>query len=198
MAKLKNSFTTRVGNKLPSVESGTQAAGSNPKVSLGKDTSQRALSPQAVGSRVQALNFGPLHTKITGGSSSSPWQNLITSALSGGATSSIGGGVLSSGAFGLVGKLLSLFGGSESTPAAPTPFVIPASQQATLNIGPAAGASSVSLGVSGNPSGAQNGPVYQPAASGVHDQTVQSSQVVQVVRQALLTSSSLNDVISEI
>lgn len=197
MAKLKNSFTSRVSGKVPTLGGANQNVGGSQPL-IAKDPTGKALTPQASGSRVQALNFGSLHTKVTGGSNSSPWQDLLTSALSGGATSSIGGGILSSGAFGLVGKLLSLFGGSKSTPAAPTPFVMPASQQTTLNVGPSSASSSVSLGVSAHLSVSQSGPVYQQSASVTQDQATQSAQVVQVVRQALLTSSSLNDVISEI
>jgi hypothetical protein len=93
---------------------------------------------------------------------------------------------------------LNLFGGSKSTPAVPTPFVMPASQQVSLNIGTVSSASSVALGVHSTlSSGGQGGPVYQQSGSGPQ-QAAHSVQVVQIVKQALLTSSSLNDVISEI
>jgi len=113
-------------------------------------------------------------------------------------SSVIGDGILSTGALGFIGKLLGLFGGGKAAPAVPTPFVMPASQQQTLNVGSQGAASSVSLGVQSSLNvGAQGGPVYQ-TGSAVTDPAIQSAQVVQIVKQALLTSSSLNDVISEI
>ncbi len=198
MAKLKNSFTGKSGTKLPVPGAGNSSSGNEPKGGTLQDTAARIVNPSGARSVVQALKFGPLHTKITGSGGGSNWESLLGSAASGGISSSIGGGILSSGAFGFIGKLLSLFGGSKSMPAAPTPFVMPVSQQVSLNIGTASSASSVSLGVHSSLSvGGQGGPFYQQTGSGP-EQAAQSVQVVQIVKQALLTSSSLNDVISEI
>ena len=204
MAKLKNSFSSEVSAKLPPLGGSSSSSVSVPKTSTKVGTSAKTVAPSTAGSVVQALNFGSLHTKITGSGGGSNWGSLLSSAASGGISSVVGGGILSSGAFGFVGKLLSLFGGSKSTPAAPTPFVMPASQIVSLNIGSnsstgsASSASSVSLGVTATPNaGSQSGPVYQQSGSGP-EQSANGTQVVQIVKQALLTSSSLNDVISEI
>jgi len=198
MAKLKSSFGRQPSTKLPGLSTGSPLLGSLPKAAAPKNVSSRTLTVTNTGSVVQALTFGALHTKVTGSASSSQWNSLLGAATSGGASSLISGGILSTGALGFVGRLLSLFGGSKSTPAAPTPFVMPASQQRNLNVAPSSGASSVSLGVQSNSSaGTQGGPIYQSGSVGI-EQSTQSSQVVQIVKQALLTSSSLNDVISEI
>ncbi len=198
MARLKNSFKRAAHDKVPSLAIGKQSRDSSIKVTAGRDTARKALTPSSAGARVQALHFGSLHTKVTGGGNSSHWQDLLSAAISGGATSSIESGILSAGPFGLIGKLFNLFGGSKSAASAPTPFVMPGSQQKNLIVRQPSASSSVSLGVSAHLSSGQNGPVYQQSMSVTQDQSVHSSQVVQAVRQALLTSSSLNDVISEI
>ena len=198
MARLKSSFTGRSSAKLPSLASGSTSGGNLPKPSITKDSSGNAQTASKAGTVVQALNFGSLHTKVTGSGGGSTFGTLLNAASSGGASSLISGGILSVGGLGFIGKLLGLFGGSRSTTAAPTPFVMPASQVQTLNIGSSVNSSSVALGVQSSVNaGGQSGPAYQ-VNSTPNDHAAQSAQVVQIVRQALLTSSSLNDVISEI
>jgi hypothetical protein len=198
MAKLKSSFTSRSSTKLPSLANGSTSGSNLPKPSIAKDSSGNAQTVSNAGTVVQALNFGSLHTKATGSGSSSTFGTLLNAASSGGASSLISGGILSVGGLGFIGKLLGLFGGSKSTPAAPTPFVMPASQVQTLNIGSGSNSSSVALGVQSSVNaGGQSGPAYQ-VNSTPNDHAAQSAQVVQIVKQALLTSSSLNDVVSEI
>jgi hypothetical protein len=194
MAKLKSSFSRTSSPKLPALSSGTPVSSSVPKTAITKTASSHDLTTTNTGKVVQALHFGAFHSKVTGSATSSPWGSLLGSA-SGGASSLLSGGILSNGTFGFVGKLLSLFGGGKSTTAVPQPFVMPASQQQTINVAPG---SAVSLGVqSSSNAGGPNGPVYQ-TSSVQSDNGAQSTQIVQVVKQALLTSSSLNDVISEI
>jgi hypothetical protein len=197
MAKVKNSFIGRGNSKIAVPGSGSQSVGVTPRVTLTKSDSAKAVTPAGSGSLVQALNFGALHTKISGSANSSSWSGLLSTATSG--ASALSGGILSVGTFGFITKLLGLFGGSKSTPAAPTPFVMPASQVTTLNVAPPGASSSVSLGVRGGlNSGDQTVPAYQQSGTAATDNIAQSTQVVQIVKQALLTSSSLNDVISEI
>ena len=198
MAKLKSSFTSRSGAKLPGLASGSISGGNLPKPSIARDPSGQAQNVSKAGTVVQALNFGSLHTKVTGSGGGSTFGTLLNAASSGGASSLISGGILSVGGLGFIGKLLGLFGGSKSTPAASTPFVMPASQVQTLNIGSSSNSSSVALGVQSSVNGSsQSGPAYQVNSS-PNDHAAQSAQVVQIVKQALLTSSSLNDVVSEI
>jgi len=198
MAKLKSSFSQKSSGKLPSVSSGSQQSGSLPKATVPKNVSGQSLTVSKTGTVVQALSFGKFHSTAIAAGSGSQWGNLLGAASSGGASSLLSGGILSSGALGFVGKLLSLFGGSKSAPPAPTPFVMPASQQQSLNVGTTGAASSVTLGVQSSVNaGTSTGAVYQ-INSTPNDQAGQSAQVVNIVKQALLTSSSLNDVISEI
>jgi hypothetical protein len=198
MAKLKSTFSATGTPKLPSLPTGSTSSASLPKPSVPKNTSGQSLSVPKAGTVVQALKFGKFHANVAASASGSQWGNLLGAASSGGASSLLSGGILSGGTLGFVGKLLSLFGGSKPAPAAPVPFVMPASRQETLNVGSSSGSSSVSLGVqSGVNAGGTNGPVYQINAT-PNDQATQSAQVVSIVKQALLTSSSLNDVISEI
>jgi hypothetical protein len=198
MAKLKSSFGKRGGVKLPNLMADKRLPGTLLKTAVPKDVSGQNLKITNAGLVVQALGFGALHTKVTGSGNSSQWSGLLGAAATGGSSSLLSGGLLSNGALGFVGKLLSLFGGHKSTPAAPTPFVMPASQQQTLNVGSAVSGSSVSLGLQSSPnSGSHSGPLYQTGSMG-NGHSTQSAQVVQIVKQALLTSSSLNDVISEI
>ncbi len=196
MAKLKSSGKSSK-TKLPSLGAGSASGGSIPKTAAPKDVSGQIVKVNTAGRVVQALNFGSLHTKVSGSSSTSQWGGLLNMATSGGGI--LGGGLLSTGTLGFIGKLFNLFGGSKSTPAAPTPFVMPAPQTTSLNVGIGGGSSNVSLGVQASAgSGAQNGPIYQQTVLSTADHATQSAQVVQIVKQALLTSSSLNDVISEI
>jgi hypothetical protein len=199
MAKLKNSFTVKTTSKLPVIGTDRSSSGSVSNTAVPRDPAARILTQASSGSVVQALNFGTLHTKATGttSQSGSQWMSILNSAA-GGIVSALGGGLFASGGLGFVGKLLSLFGGSKTTPAAPTPFVSPLSQQNSLNITAPGAASSVSLGVHSLSPTVPGAGIYQQIGSTLLDHNAQSTQVVQIVKQALLTSSSLNDVINEI
>ena len=113
-------------------------------------------------------------------------------------TAILGGGLLSAGGFGLISSLISLFGGGKSTPSAPVQFQSPVARQNSLDIAPPGAASAVSLGVQQSSIISQATGIYQQVGTSMPEHLSQSSQVVQIVKQALLTSSSLNDVISEI
>jgi|GEM_PF-3038402 len=197
MAKLKGSFGGS-SKKPPSLGTGSKFPNVLPRESVPKDLASRTYSLTSGGLNSEALKFGTLHTKSTSvGTSGSQWTSLLSSA-SGGITSVLGGGLLSSGGFGFVSTLLKLFGGGKSTPAAPVAFQIPAAQQKSIDIAPAVASSSVSLGVQPVNANTQSSGIYRQIGSHAIDPHTNSAQVVQIVKQALLTSSSLNDVISEI
>ena len=112
------------------------------------------------------------------------WTSLVKAA-SGGVASLIGGNFLESGINSLISGLTNLFGDSRKSEPPLVRFTLPDSQQQTMYV------TSGGLSASGNFQGAsQNtppqGPVYK------------QSEIVQAVKNALLTSSSLNDVIAEI
>ena len=112
--------------------------------------------------------------------------SLLSHFLSGSASGGIGGTVSQAAGFSfgigsLISGLTSLFGGGKTAPPALVAYQLPTSQSQTLTTG-----STVSTpGVYGGPS-----------APSPFDN--QSGQIVQTVKQALLNSSSLNDVIAEL
>ena len=198
MAKLKNNFTKSSGTKLPSLSTASPSSTKGGAIGVLKDLSARRSSPSSTGSIGQALNFGTPHikTSIPVGHAGSQWMSALSSAAGSG-NGLLGGGLLSAGGFGFIGQLLNFFGGGKSSPAAPVQFQLPASQQQTLNVTPPGTSSSVSVGVHPLSPSSQGSGLYQQIGSTVPSH-LQSLQVVQIVKQALLTSSSLNDVISEI
>ena len=114
--------------------------------------------------------------------STSSWSSLLSGASSSGlagnlsAASGFGGGIGS-----LISGLASLFGGGKTAPPALTAYQLPTSQEQTVSTG-----STISTpGVYGGP----------PSATTFE---TGGAQIVQSVRNALLNSSSLNDVIAEL
>ena len=100
-------------------------------------------------------------------------------------TSLIGEGFLESGINSLISGLTSLFDGGGKSEAPLTRFALPDPQQQTMYVSSAGLSASSSFGgVSQNTT--LQGPVYRQA------------DIAQAVKNALLTSSSLNDVIAEI
>ena len=134
---------------------------------------------------------------------SNEWTNLVKTA-SGGAASLIGGGFLESGINSLISGITSLFDGGDSKSETPLArFALPESQQQTMYVtskGLSATAPSevVSLTASNaaGPQSVRAGGVYQNTP--LQGPLYRQSEIVQAVKNALLTSCSLNDVIAEI
>lgn len=133
---------------------------------------------------VHSVNFGRASRAATRTSTSSNNTfSQVVAAVSGGG---VGGTIAQSLGFGsTIGSLISgigdLFGGGKTTPAPLTAYQLPASQSQVISTG-----STASIpGTYGGPS--------TPTAF-----EQQSGQVVNSVKQALLNSSSLNDIISEL
>lgn len=132
---------------------------------------------------VQPINFGKASRAATRNvQTSSKWSSLLSSTTSGGLAGTLSGAAgFSGGISSIISGLTSLFGGGKTAPPALVAYQLPTSQQQTISTG-----SSVSTpGVYGGP------------ASTTSFQS-QNGQVVQSVKQALLNSSSLNDVIGEL
>ena len=114
--------------------------------------------------------------------STSSWSSLLSGASSGGlagnlsAATGFGGGIGS-----LISGLTSLFGGGKTAPPALTAYQLPTSQEQTVSTGSTA----TRPGVYGGP------PTLTASDNG-------GAQIVQSVKNALLNSSSLNDVIAEL
>lgn len=156
------------------------------KVSVATDL--KRLSSNSSMPAFQGIQFGsPSNARAkprSSAGSDNEWTNLLKAA-SGGVASLIGGGFLESGVNSLLSGLTSLFddGGGSDTP--PARFTLPDSQRQTMFVNSGElSASDQFRGVS--KSTPLQGPVYK------------QSEIVQAVKNALLTSSSLNDVIAEI
>ena len=132
----------------------------------------------------QAINFGRASRAATKNpQSSSAFSRLLSSSTSNGGLGGtisqavgLGGGIGS-----LISGLSSLFGGGKTAPPPLPAYQLPTSQSQTITTGSTVAA----VGVYGGPS--------MPTTFGN-----QEGQIVQSVKQALLNSSSLNDVIAEL
>ena len=149
-------------------------------------------------SKQEKINFGkPPSTNSRGsgsGSTSAGLANLIKQTSSSGASRLLGGGLLGLGISTLFSQVFDLFGGSDRGTQMPSlvRFTLPDARDETIY----ANQSGVSVNSSTADRTGQAGPgVYNnannPATSG-------QASIVSAVRNALLTSSSLNDVIGEL
>ncbi len=211
----RNNFSSLVGH----LSRGKNDGASGSKTSLFSSASAtmpgRTLNPGSLndvkalslssssGLAQKGIKFGTAPTsKATSSGSSSEWANLLSKTASGGLSSAFGGNLMSAigGIGGLVSSIVSLFGGSKQDPAPLIPFGLPASQAQTfaVNQNPGSTSTSGSATLGGIYGSAQYSSA--PTVQSVHDQLYQyqSQQIAQSVKQALLNSSSLNDVIAEI
>jgi hypothetical protein len=170
--------------------------GSRTKLSgklVGPDSGTKALSIGAkpIGT---ALAFGkPSSAGSISSSSSSVLTGLLKQTASGGIASALGGGL--GGLLGLgpiISGFVSLFGGGKSELPPLVQFQVPTAQNLTSFISSGGHSSTAShatgSGTTNTPGGRQSTSAYQH----------QSTQIAQAVKQALLNSNSLNDVIAEI
>jgi hypothetical protein len=198
MATSKNPLlpsSAKISRKLVQSDSGSSTA--LPKISsLSSAIRSLSLGAKPLGT---ALAFGkPSSVGTTTSSAGSVLTGLLKQTASGGIASALGGGL--SGLLGLgsiISGFVSLFGGGKSALPPLVQFQEPVAQNlisysssGSRSSVPAA-ASRVSVSNSGTtntPGGQQSTSTYQ----------YQSTQIAQAVKQALLNSSSLNDVIAEI
>lgn len=187
MAKRKASSSSRKGSNssridlLESIRQGSTGPTLNPgaardliRLGVGAQTSTRALpfgSPSDKGNRSSSkASKGTNWSGLLGTTSSSGISDLLS-----------GGGLLSAGLDYLSSGISSLFGGvSQSEPDPLTRFALPNTLDQTMSV-----------------NGAQTSTANP---SGVYAQLSQASKsaIVQTVKNAILTSSSLNDVIGEL
>jgi hypothetical protein len=166
--------------KLP----GLPSAPSTPKVSA-TTTALRDSTVSRVGGlnngASQPINFGNASRAATRNpQTSSTWSKLLSSTTSGGLANTLSGVAgFSGGISSLISGLTNLFGGARTAPPALVAYQLPTSQQQTISTG----SSVTTPGVYGGP--ASTNPFQS-----------QGGQIVQTVKQALLNSSSLNDVIA--
>jgi hypothetical protein len=167
-------------------ESGTSTA--SVKLTRLAGTKAASLNTTAVAS---GLKFGSPSSSATSTSQSSgELSKFLSQTASGGVSSALGGGLAGIGGIGsLISGLVNLFGGgSKSAPPPLVRFQLADSQSQTTYKSPASGLSiQHATGGSGTTAGQANQPFQY-----------QSAQIAQAVKQALLNSSSLSDVIAEI
>jgi hypothetical protein len=192
-------------NLVSQVQSGS--ADKAAKIGSSGDTKKVSISGKVV---PQGIQFGkPSQSSSKAASSSgSEWTNLLKQTASGGIASALSGGLGSIGGIGsLVSGIVNLFGGGSgmTTPPPLVDFQLPNSREQTVYV--SAKGSSVYQGSAVQANGPSTGAgVYgkaeqmQTSASSPNAQWVQeqSTQIAQAVKNALLNSSSLNDVIAEI
>lgn len=152
----------------------------------------------------QSIQFGsPSSTRSSSTTTQSGWSKLLGQVASGGAASVLGNGLGVGGLGSLISGIFHLFGGNSNKQSLPAlvPFQLPASQTETAYVG--SQSRSVLQGAANEQSiRSTTQPIYASPAmqksgttSGV---TYDTAAITQAVKQALLNSSSLNDVIAEI
>jgi hypothetical protein len=164
---------------LPSISSTPKNPGKATPLRDSSMTKSAALTSKSA----KPLSFGKApHTATKVSQSTSSWSHLLSQTTSGGLAGTVSGSFGFGGGIGsLITGIASLFGGGKTTPPALVAYQLPASQQETISIG----SSVPNTGMYGGPSSAA---LFES----------QSGQIVKSVRQALLNSSSLNDVIAEL
>lgn len=149
------------------------------------------------------MKFGsPSSNKVASSQGTSEWAKLLKQTASGGISSAFGGGLMSAigGLGGLVSSIAGLFGGPKKTLAPLTLFQLPNSQAHTVFVN-AKSTGNASLNSNSGNSNSGGVSVSSNASSKTGEgQSLQnqSAEIAQAVKQALLNSSSLNDVIAEI
>jgi hypothetical protein len=182
----------------------SSAGSSSKSLALGRLSDIRAAGITGP-AEVRGIQFGsPSSTRSTPASTQSGWSKLLTQAGSGGVASLLGNGLGVGGLGSLISGIFHLFGGGSSKPLVPAlvRFQLPASQTETAYIG--SQSHTVFQGMASMQSiRSTTQPIYAPAGtqkstSPSSTVTYDTAAITQAVKQALLNSSSLNDVIAEI
>lgn len=142
------------------------------------------------------IQFGkPSDSRTSTTKSSNAWTSLLSSTASGGAASGLSGGLSSiAGIGGLFSSIASLFGGGKSTPPPLVDFQLPNSASQTLYVS-SRGSTAYQGSAVEKPSTAAS---TTPPTTSAQSLQYQSAAIAQAVKTAMLTSSSLNDVVAEI
>lgn len=187
-------------SRVPHSNSLINSGSSHVSASAKPPTSRDSRSESAGAIANHSLHFGPRSSqKASASRSSSEWASLLQKTATGGLSNAIGGeGLLSmfGGLGGLVSGIAGLLGGggSSNTPPPLSLFSLPGSQ----NQGPSLTAKAQSGVVSSPGRVGQGASAVAIPADHQHAYQLQSAQIAQAVKHALLNSSSLNDVIAEI
>jgi len=151
-----------------------------------------------------SIRFGaPSSTRTTSTSASgSGWSRLLTGAASGGFANALSGALGNIGGLGsLISGIAGLFGGGGKATLPPLErFQLPDSQTETVYLGSQMTSAFQGPATERSISNSQNAPIYASAGAPVNraGNVYDAQQITQAVKQALLNSSSLNDIIAEI
>ena len=208
MARSKNyisAITRKMSDVQPSAISidkllkASQATSARSLSVSSRSTDATKSSSDSATGKATGIQFGHPSASGTTGStqSSSIWPNLLKQTASGGLGSILTGGA---GIGSLVSGILHLFGGGgKSAPPPLVKFHLPTTQAQTLHV-----TSTGSSSYSGSTANSGVNPTASPTNSVAGQVTstealrYQNAQIAQAVKTALLNSSSLNDVISEL
>lgn len=184
MSKRKGSGSKRRGGQslIASSTSFTNSGGT--KLSASNELSKLGL--QSV-SQPRGIHFGtaPTSRQTSGSTGGGLFSDLLKSGTTGTAKSLLSGGVLGLLGGSLFSGIASLFGGGGDTPAPLVQFSLPDTQSRTIDV----------MGST------QNRGTQLSTSSSIQANQLYSNRnndIVRAVKQALLTSSELSDVISEI
>jgi hypothetical protein len=213
VAKSKNNVSRgSMGRSLPHTDLINQVLAGNPEktatVRASGDTKQNSITGNIT---LHAIQFGkPSESSSkTSSTSGGEWTNLLKQTASGGITSALSGGLGSIGGLGsVISGIVNLFGGGGGKKTLPplVDFQLPSSQEQTVyvgskgssvyqgNVAPGASGPAPGVGLYSNAGQLQTGG-SPPNAQWIQEQ---SGQIAEAVKNALLNSSSLNDVIGEI
>lgn len=142
---------------------------------------------------------------VTSAGTGNQWTNLLNQAASGGGINSLLGGSLQGlgGVGSIISGIVNLFGGNKSVPAL-TAFRLPDSQEhvASVRAGADTSVSTGSTSKSVSASGIYGSPTTTSPSSSPNVDAQwfmdNSNNIAQAVKSAILNSSSLNDVVSEV
>jgi hypothetical protein len=206
-----NSDHDRVSRSLSHTDLVSQLQVGNTDTTLSARSSNDTRRNSSGDAAIRSIEFGkPSQSSSKPSSSSgSEWTNLLKHTASGGIASALSGGLGSIGGLtSLISGIMHLFGGGGGKKALPplVDFRLPESQQQTLflsskrnslhqgSVAETTGVRSPGAGMYGNANQRHtSGP-----SSGTQWIEEQSGQIAEAVRNALLNSSSLNDVIGEL
>ena len=162
-----------------------------------RDVSFASLTGKMASSGLRFGGSSSLGTTSSG--NGSQWTNLLKQTAKGGVSSALGGGLKDVGGIAsIVSGFLSLFRGGKEAPPPLVHFEAPAPQNRTVFMGAAMGPAQWSESGTSAHSNSSKGIYASGQEPNVQSLQYQSSQIAQAVKQALLHSSSLSDVIAEI
>lgn len=162
-------------------------------------------SSLAAKSSLTGIKFGNApRSALTSSATGNQWTSLLKQAASGsGVASAFSGGLSGLGGIGsIVSGIMGLFGGNKNSLPALTAFHLSDSQEHSASIGAASysgntgqiSSNATAGGTNGSPGAAQSAPSNFDSQWFLDN----SNNIAQAVKNAMLNSNSLNDVVSEV